>query len=128
MGQLLEGQLNPMDNKILIKKSGIRLYFLMAIFNFGIMYIFLSLGGIIGLYDTGLPFTIIALFLLVVVVVIFKYKDLKHPVVLYGIPIAIAFLIIREIYGGQLTLNLITIVFLCIGRAIDYRVINEGKY
>lgn len=102
-----------------MKTSGILLYCWALIFNVGIVLLLLIRGGGAGFCETllGWAFLGLAAYLLVVIGIV-KTGQLNHPLLVYGIPLVVVFLITHELTFGP-TLNLITLGLIFWGRIRD---------
>lgn len=93
--------------------------------NFGVVIVLILEGGLQGFMISPIGWLFLGLgcFLLITVILILNNKA-HHPLVSYGIPVAIILLIVNEIHTGP-TINLITFLFLGIGKMMDARSIHE---
>lgn len=108
-----------------MKSSGLVFYCWGCVLNFGLVGVLFWTGGIYGVFGTseGLLFLAMTIFLLLIIYLVIHKKH-HHPLLVYGTPLAIALLIMHEMYRGEPTFSTLTLLFLGIGSILDRRVVS----
>jgi hypothetical protein len=112
---------SPLVMKNLVKNSGLFFYSSAFIFNAGIVIVLLHGGGSAAFTTrTAWICSALAAYFLAVIGVVIKTRRPSHPLLVYGIPLVSAMLITHEVIHG-LTLHLITLAMMWLGRIMDIR-------